>query len=318
VLCNYDGGHLTIDVDMNIPGLKIGIRSYERTSVTVVGTFSANVDTIIIRGQNSGNNHCPPAITTNTVVSAAPATIKIYQNGQSSLYNYACGSVNNTQAIISYFTNGNAARLRGYTSWYECWCNPQKLSIAAAYCCKGAYTCFTALPLDLVSFDVFPSKDLNHLKWSTQNEINVDRFEIEASDEEENAFTTIGKMNLNNSRSSNHEYEFKHALNANKTMYYRLKMIDIDNTYKYSKIIVADHSNKNETFYLKNNLVENEIEFIKQEVSLDIEIYNLNGTRVKKVRVPSAENKILFNDVPAGMYLLRNNLNADVFKFIKL
>lgn len=302
---------------MNIPGIKLGIRSYERTSVTIVGTFSANVDTIIIRGQNSGNNHCPPAITTNTVVQAAPATVKIYQNGVASLYNYTCGSVLNSQPIISYFTNGSASRLRGYVSWYECWCNPQKLSISAAYCCKGAYTCFTALPLDLVSFEAFPStQKMNKLKWSTLNEKNVDRFEIEVSNNEESAFTTIGEINSNKLNTINN-YEFKHFSGNDKTVYYRLKMIDIDNTFRYSKIVASENLSANNLFYLKTNLIESEIEFIKQDIPFDIEIYNLNGDLIKKVVLPVSENKIPFNSVPAGIYLLKNIQNSEVIKIIK-
>ena len=59
VFTNYDGGEMTINVDVNIPNLKIGICSYEAVRVNIVGTFSANVTQVIYAGyNNSPNTNC--------------------------------------------------------------------------------------------------------------------------------------------------------------------------------------------------------------------------------------------------------------------
>jgi hypothetical protein len=320
VFTSYDGGHLTIDADMNIPGIKIGIRSYERSSVTIVGTYSANIDTIIIRGYNSGNNHCPPAIATNTVVQAAPATVKIYQNGSfSPYYNYTCGSMTASSPIISLFTNGSVARLRGYTGWYECWCNPQKLSIAAAYCCKGAYSCFTALPLNLISFESLKSNEKgNDLKWETQNEVNFDYFEIQSSPDAE-SFIKVGEVKSKTiHQNSGAKYNFTDFSRINKAFYYRLKMFDKDKTFRYSGIIFADAEKSFHTFELKNTLIENELELQNIIEEQTIEILNVNGIKVKEVKISESNNRIPFGDVPAGMYFIRSNSATKILKIIKL
>lgn len=319
VFTSYDGGHLTIDADMNIPGIKIGIRSYERSSVTIVGTYSANIDTIIIRGYNSGNNHCPPAIATNTVVQAAAGTVKIYQNGSfSPYYNYTCSSMTASSPIISFFTNGSAARLRGYTGWYECWCNPQKLSIAAAYCCKGAYSCFTALPLNLISFESVVLKEKgNHLKWETQNEVNFDRFEIQSSNDAE-TFVNVGEIKGKpGHQNSGDKYNFTHLPKENNALYYRLKLFDKDQTFRYSDIVYANATKAIHAFEIKNTVVEDEIEIQSLVDSQIIEIININGIKVKEVKISGSENKIPFSDVPSGMYFLRSD-SGDVMKILKL
>lgn len=316
VFLNYDGGHLTIDADMNIPGIKIGIRSYERTSVTIIGTYSANIDTIIVRGYNGGNNHCPPAIPTNTVVQKAPATVALYGTGYG--YNYNCASVVATHTNISQFTNGSAARLRGYVSWYACWCNPQKLSIAAAYCCKGAYSCFTALPLDLVSFEsVALNEKGNQLKWETRNELNFDYFEIQSSYDAE-TFTNVGEIKGKpGHQNTGAKYNYTHFPKENKALYYRLKMFDKDQTFRYSDIIYAAANKASHAFEIKNTFVENEIEIEGFTDSQIIEILNINGIKVKEIKISENGNKIPFSDVPSGMYFLRSD-SGDIFKIVKL
>ena len=58
VFTNYDGGNLNIDVDVNIPNLKIGVVSYEGTAITISGTFAGNVTSVAYAGFNSTNPHC--------------------------------------------------------------------------------------------------------------------------------------------------------------------------------------------------------------------------------------------------------------------
>lgn len=52
IYSNYDGGDLTIDVDVDIPDLKIGISTYEVTDVTITGTYASNVTSVIFAGFN--------------------------------------------------------------------------------------------------------------------------------------------------------------------------------------------------------------------------------------------------------------------------
>ena len=62
---NYDGGSLTIDVDVNIPNLKIGVVAYEGTTITISGTFANNVTAVTYAGFNGSNAHCGSVINTS-------------------------------------------------------------------------------------------------------------------------------------------------------------------------------------------------------------------------------------------------------------
>jgi len=39
---NYDGGYLNINVDQDIPNLKIGVTTYEDCEVSISGTYASN------------------------------------------------------------------------------------------------------------------------------------------------------------------------------------------------------------------------------------------------------------------------------------
>jgi hypothetical protein len=95
------------------------------------------------------------------------------------------------------------------------------------------------LPVDLISFVGTPVDNNTVLKWKVENQENFDRYEIEYSPLDSNHYTVIGKVYSNNQTTG--AYEFIHA-NANalgNTGMYRLKMIDVNGTYKYSRIVTV-------------------------------------------------------------------------------
>ena len=65
IYSNYEGGNLNIDVDADIPDLKIGISTYEFTNVTISGAFVDNVTEVVFAGFNAPSiSGVDPAIVT--------------------------------------------------------------------------------------------------------------------------------------------------------------------------------------------------------------------------------------------------------------
>jgi gliding motility-associated-like protein len=79
IFSNYDGGTLNINVDQDIPNLKIGICTYEPVEVTISGPFAGNVAEVLYAGFNSaaGNNNCGLGIPTTTISGVAPSITQI-------------------------------------------------------------------------------------------------------------------------------------------------------------------------------------------------------------------------------------------------
>jgi hypothetical protein len=94
------------------------------------------------------------------------------------------------------------------------------------------YTSYT-LPVDLLSFTASVEHNSTQLKWKTVSEIDLDRYGVERS-ANGISFETIGFVTA----AGKATYEFSdNNIATNKILYYRLKMIDKDGSYKYSPVI---------------------------------------------------------------------------------
>ena len=79
IYSNYDGGTLNINVDQDIPDLKIGICTYEPVLIDITGPFVSNVSEVLYAGFNSSaqNNHCGLGNITTTISGVDPSITQI-------------------------------------------------------------------------------------------------------------------------------------------------------------------------------------------------------------------------------------------------
>lgn len=98
-----------------------------------------------------------------------------------------------------------------------------------------AYKAFP-VPLKLVSFTGTRSSGVTLLQWVTENEASVDYFDVQRSYNAVSAFTTIGSVNARNA-GSRELYDLTDHNQFQGIAYYRLRIIDKDGQFSYSKII---------------------------------------------------------------------------------
>ncbi len=165
------------------------------------------------------------------------------------------------------------------------------------------------LPVSLNSFYGVKTAEINALlSWSTASEINSKAFEIERSYNNE-AFNTVGSVQAaGNSRNvRNYVYEDRGALAKENTVYYRLKMVDRDGTFQYSKTIQISRNDLSEDVVLAPNPFKNQ--FTVSNVALNdvVTIIDLNGKEVANyvVKQDGTYTVKLPNDVKSGIYLVR-------------
>ncbi|MCC7301739.1 MAG: T9SS type A sorting domain-containing protein [Bacteroidia bacterium] len=161
IYSNYDGGILNINVDQNIPNLKIGIVSYEFSRINITGTYAGNVTGVWYAGFDAGNNHCslnPPFNTVITGVANPIDTITIYPpatynnpfGSASIICNYSCttnvnqGGCNTPDQIVHFFQTKFNGLMRYHLTQYGCWGGPYYLS-------QGGNCCATP-PTGLLEF----------------------------------------------------------------------------------------------------------------------------------------------------------------------
>jgi hypothetical protein len=92
------------------------------------------------------------------------------------------------------------------------------------------------LPLELLSFKAVTTGSEIKTSWTTANENQVSKFEVERSDDG-SSFEKIGTLVAQNSQANSYEWIDANPLSGNN--YYRLSMVDIDGASTYSKVVVA-------------------------------------------------------------------------------
>jgi hypothetical protein len=90
------------------------------------------------------------------------------------------------------------------------------------------------IPLKLVEFRGWKEQGGNQITWTTGTEMNSDFFELERSTDGKN-FTKIAIVSVLGSGST---YQFTdNLIGGNALLYYRLKLVDHDLHYNYSKVV---------------------------------------------------------------------------------
>ncbi len=92
------------------------------------------------------------------------------------------------------------------------------------------------LPLELLSFSGKVVQEGNQLTWKTDNEINSNYFSLESS-ADGLQFNEIGTVPAAGNSTTERNYNFLDRNPIAFTTYYRLKMIDLNNDFKYSNIV---------------------------------------------------------------------------------
>ncbi len=164
LLSNYDGGIVTINVDVNIPDLVIGICTYEPVQVTITGPFAGNVSQVFYSGMNSNqnNNNCGQGNFTTTVAGVPPNIVTInpplqplqvgytpaHGNGTSPNWGGGvygtiglcdttvnAGGGNTPDELVFHFEDQTGATLYAHQTQYACWQNDVVSISAGGNCC---------------------------------------------------------------------------------------------------------------------------------------------------------------------------------------
>lgn len=171
------------------------------------------------------------------------------------------------------------------------------------------------LAVEMLSFNANQEKQNVVLKWETSNETNNSHFEIEKSFNGQQ-FEKIGIIQGNKTTKELNKYSFIDQKIQNGIAYYRLKQLDFDGTFNYSKIIAQTINNDElssvypipTTGYLK----------VKGNTTVGlINIYNTKGIKIASTQKADAEIDIAH--LQSGVYTFEmiNNGKSTYQKVVK-
>jgi uncharacterized protein (TIGR02145 family) len=144
---------------------------------------------------------------------------------------------------------------------------------------------FSVTPVELTSFAASVIDDNVHLTWKTATEINSLVFEVEKKNSNNDEWQKIASLKASGNSTSQKLYTYN-DLNVNPGIYsYRLRMIDLDGSVKYSDIVNSEVTVP-AVFYLDQNYPNpwNPTTTIRYEVPvtsmISIKVFNALGKEV--------------------------------------
>lgn len=168
-------------------------------------------------------------------------------------------------------------------------------------------TCEFLLPLDLIAFDGNISENGNQLNWTTANEIDIKEFIIESSENGE-TFSVIGAVDAVGNTVSNTNYEFIDDIKVVGQNYYRLKIVNNDHTFTYSKIILIEDKFTNTIKLFPNPVTDYAtLIFSNNCNNCNIQIYSANGKVIEHLAVSVSDQQHLeinTQNLQPGFYVI--------------
>jgi glucose/arabinose dehydrogenase len=156
------------------------------------------------------------------------------------------------------------------------------------------------LPVQLVSFRLHHQEGASVLEWETAEERDFDFFEVQRSTDGKR-FEALQQIQ---GVETGHSYLFLDPMPSAETCYYRLKMVDVDQTYAYSKILVSKPSKTNDLFVYPNPMAgQSMINGVYEGDKLTL--FGANGVLIRQfVWNNSLGRNFDLHDLGTGLYLL--------------
>ena len=171
-----------------------------------------------------------------------------------------------------------------------------------------------ALPVTWLYFKASQCDNKACLQWSTDNELNTSTYFIERSRNGRD-FENIGILPATN-RSGTQVYNYQDGTIADEMYYYRIKQVDLDQRFTYSKIVKFDGSKIQQVFISPNP--SKGLLFIDgaEKFSL-IQVIDMNGKTVKQLPVKHHDNRYDISNLPGGIYMVKL-ISASETKVVKV
>ncbi len=167
----------------------------------------------------------------------------------------------------------------------------------------------STIPVTLTNFNAVLFNCEPTLKWTTETEINSDRFEIERSSANNSNWVKIGTVTANGNSSTKLTYSLtdKSTVSSTEKMLYRLKVIDKDGRYSYSGVLPVSTNCSNSKLAVFPNPVQEGRLYISltgAKENAEGTLLSLSGQVMLRTRLNNGTNKLDVAGLANGIYIL--------------
>lgn len=193
-------------------------------------------------------------------------------------------------------------------------------SYGTFYSAQSSFTTTAvSMPLSLISFKAYQSGTGIQTEWKTTQEVNVDRFELERSIDGIH-FSKIATLPAKGKLQNDYTSMDVQPIKGNN--FYRLKMIDLDATYKYSSVVRVGMNNGISLVKIYPTVITGKsfvLEMENQERgNYNLGLYDLSGKLVysqdiQHKEVSGSQTVTIPGNVSKGTYYIRVKKDVIVY-----
>ncbi|GAA5039714.1 hypothetical protein GCM10011506_39270 [Marivirga lumbricoides] len=180
------------------------------------------------------------------------------------------------------------------------------------------------LPIELISFMAKSSDNIIQLNWITAKEENFSHFELERSVDQQK-FEIIGIIQGQGESFSDVHYDFEDSDAPYGKIFYKLKAVDIDDTFEYSPVISVENNFKGKISIYPNPVkqpshVKLMVPGLFTENISHMALFDMEGSLLKEFINFNPADELTIDEIKAGIYLLKvdhNGLEENIRLIIK-
>jgi len=244
--------------------------------------------------------------------------------------------------FVAKFTCGSATLLRGVVTvtgdgttgaWKNPACSgdPIKATTGGPNGDGTLVVCGLILPLDLLSFEGYSKDGINYLSWSGIGDEKFSHYTLERRAENTSSFAEMQQFNLEPGKENNVHYMAYRDETPDPINYYRLKMVEKDNTFTYSKVISVKAGGirlEHPIDVFPNPAVD--VVFVQfpsgnAPATYQLEIMNLNGylvfEKIYQFKGATSQQSINLEQLEHGVYFVRitggDIAQPEIFRLLK-
>ena len=181
---------------------------------------------------------------------------------------------------------------------------------------------FVTLPVKFLSFTLSYSSSIALVQWSTAQEVNALRYDVERSVDGIN-WITAGTVTASGNSTTTRNYNYSDHYTISKKVYYRIKEVDLSGQYSYTSIKELQNEtngNYDVKIYSPAQSVA-VIEFPSQiNDQVSIRIISFSGQIISEQKVSRPMGQYMINLSKTGPYIIQvsNQSNLNITKKLML
>lgn len=278
-LANSESGKLEVSVGVRNPV----------TSTSLSAFCAGGTSTVSFTGLYPGRNYTVNYDIAGTAFTSPSFTTDASGNGSFVVGPLTATNYNQLFTASSFLTNAS--------------CSHGATVLNSATLLEG--TGCSSLPVTFGNVDVRATSEGNLIFWTTATEVNNSHFFVEKSQNGMD-WISIGKVNGQGNSSVVKKYSFIDRDKSSGRSLYRIRQVDFDGKYSFSKIVKAEIRETGKVVLSPvpvNDLLS--IEVPASRKLKQITLYSYNGERVLRKDLPGQPVKLSLRSLKQGTYVVR-------------